>query len=172
MKALVYHGPGKRSWDLVPDPIVALPTDAVVRIDSATICGTDLHILKGDVPEVKPGTVLGHEAVGVIEAVGSIPTYRQAFDMVRRGGTLVAYGAAPSTASLDLKPFDIYSKELTIVGSYAGTYETWPEAIALIQGRRFNPEDIVSEVLPLDDVVGAIETVEQNKDVIKIQIRP
>jgi threonine dehydrogenase-like Zn-dependent dehydrogenase len=92
--------------------------------------------------------------------------------MVRRGGTLVAYGAAPSTAAIDLKPFDIYSKELTIVGSYAGTYQTWPEAIALIQGGRFNPEDIVTEVVPLADVVGAIETVEKNKDVIKIQIRP
>ena len=73
---------------------------------------------------------------------------------------------------MDLKPFDIYSKELTIVGSYAGTYEAWPEAIALIQGGRFNPEDIVTEIAPLDDIVEAIETVEKNKDVIKIQIRP
>src|SRR3954447_6414769 len=55
MKALVYHGPGERSWDVVPDPVIQDPTDAIVRIDSATICGTDLHILKGDVPEVVPG---------------------------------------------------------------------------------------------------------------------
>ena len=66
MKALVYHGPGMRSWDEVPDPAIQQPTDAIVRIDSATICGTDLHILKGDVPEVTPGTILGHEAVGTI----------------------------------------------------------------------------------------------------------
>jgi threonine dehydrogenase-like Zn-dependent dehydrogenase len=67
MKALVYHGPGERSWDVVPDPVIQDPTDAIVRIDSATICGTDLHILKGDVPEVKPGTILGHEAVAAAE---------------------------------------------------------------------------------------------------------
>ena len=63
MKALVYHGPGQRSWDDVPDPTIEAPTDIVVRIDASTICGTDLHILKGDVPEVRPGTILGHEGV-------------------------------------------------------------------------------------------------------------
>jgi alcohol dehydrogenase len=71
MEALVYHGPGERAWESVPDPVIQAPTDAVVRIDAATICGTDLHILKGDVPEVQPGTILGHEAVGTIEEVGS-----------------------------------------------------------------------------------------------------
>jgi alcohol dehydrogenase len=70
MKALVYHGPGQRSFELVPDPGIVDPTDAVVRIDATTICGTDLHILKGDVPEVAPGTILGHEAVGTVVAVG------------------------------------------------------------------------------------------------------
>ena len=63
MKALVYHGPGQRGWDTVDDPTIIDPTDIVVRIDTSTICGTDLHILKGDVPETTPGTVLGHEAV-------------------------------------------------------------------------------------------------------------
>ena len=71
MKALVYHGPGQRSWEDVPDPTIQAPTDVVVRIDSSTICGTDLHILKGDVPEVTPGTVLGHEAVGTVVEIGS-----------------------------------------------------------------------------------------------------
>ena len=71
MKALVYHGPGERSWELVPDPSILEPTDAIVRIDSSTICGTDLHILKGDVPETTPGTILGHEAVGTIVELGS-----------------------------------------------------------------------------------------------------
>ncbi len=70
MKALVYHGPGERGWDTVDDPTIADQGDVIVRIDSSTICGTDLHILKGDVPEVKPGTVLGHEAVGTIQEVG------------------------------------------------------------------------------------------------------
>jgi len=70
MKALVYHGPGRRSWDEVPDPKIRADGDVIVRITSATICGTDLHILNGDVPEVKPGTVLGHEAVGIVAEKG------------------------------------------------------------------------------------------------------
>src|SRR4026207_1233831 len=74
MKALVYHGPGMRSWDEVPDPEIQQPTDAIVRIDSATICGTDLHILKGDVPEVQRGTILGHEAVGTVVEIGDAVT--------------------------------------------------------------------------------------------------
>ena len=74
MKALVYHGPGQKSWESVPDPVIEAPTDAIVRITSSTICGTDLHILKGDVPEVTPGTVLGHEAVGVVVETGAAVT--------------------------------------------------------------------------------------------------
>ncbi|BCM72869.1 MULTISPECIES: zinc-dependent alcohol dehydrogenase family protein [Streptomyces] len=70
MKGFVFHGPGQASWQDVPDPAVTEPTDAVVQVDAVTICGTDLHILKGDVPEVPPGTVLGHEAVGEIVDVG------------------------------------------------------------------------------------------------------
>jgi alcohol dehydrogenase len=71
MKALVYHGPGLRGWDAVDDPTIVDSNDAIVRIDTSTICGTDLHILKGDVPETTPGTVLGHEAVGTVQEVGS-----------------------------------------------------------------------------------------------------
>ncbi len=70
MKALVYHGPGRKSWDEVPDPVLTDATDAIVRIDSTTICGTDLHILKGDVPAVTEGRILGHEGVGTVVAVG------------------------------------------------------------------------------------------------------
>ena len=70
MKALVYHGPGKRQWQDKPDLAIEQPTDAVVRISHTTICGPDLHILKGDVPTCEPGRTLGHEGVGVIESVG------------------------------------------------------------------------------------------------------
>jgi alcohol dehydrogenase len=70
MNAVVFHGPGQKSWECVGDPRIEQNEDAIVRITTATICGTDLHILKGDVPEVRPGTVLGHEAVGVIEETG------------------------------------------------------------------------------------------------------
>jgi alcohol dehydrogenase len=75
MKALVYHGPRQRSWDTVPDPAIEAPSDIVVRVDTTTICGSDLHILKGDVPETEPGTVLGHEAIGtVVEAGAGVST--------------------------------------------------------------------------------------------------
>jgi alcohol dehydrogenase len=74
MKALIYHGPGQRGWDTIDDPAILGPTDAIVRIDTSTICGTDLHILKGDVPETTPGTVLGHEAVGTVQEVGASVT--------------------------------------------------------------------------------------------------
>jgi L-iditol 2-dehydrogenase len=114
----------------------------------------------------------GRGADCVIEAVGSILTYRDAFEMVRRGGTLVAYGAAPSTAALELRPFDIYSKELTIVGSYAATYATWPTAIALIDSGRFDPLKLISDVVPLADLVDAIEATERDRDIIKMQVRP
>ncbi len=71
MKALVYNGPGQRNWHEVPDPVIQDPEDAIVRVDAVTICGTDLHILKGDVPTVQPGRILGHEAVGTITEVGA-----------------------------------------------------------------------------------------------------
>ena len=71
MKALVYGGPGLKSWTDVPDPTLQSSTDAIVRVDTTTICGTDLHILKGDVPAVTVGRILGHEGVGTITELGS-----------------------------------------------------------------------------------------------------
>jgi alcohol dehydrogenase len=82
MKALVYHGPGRRAWESVPDPRIEAATDAIVRIDTSTICGTDLHILKGDVPEVEPGRILGHEAVGTVVEVGDAVSTLAAGDRV------------------------------------------------------------------------------------------
>src|SRR5260370_22190107 len=71
MRALVYHGPGTKAWEEVPKPEIIADTDAIVRVDAVTICGTDLHILKGDVPAVTDGRILRHEAVGTVEAVGT-----------------------------------------------------------------------------------------------------
>jgi alcohol dehydrogenase len=82
MKALVCHGPGERTWETVPDPKLQEPTDAIVLIDTSTICGPDLHILKGDVPEVEPGRILGHEAVGTVTEVGDAVTTLEAGDRV------------------------------------------------------------------------------------------
>ncbi|HSU75140.1 MAG TPA: alcohol dehydrogenase catalytic domain-containing protein, partial [Terrabacter sp.] len=70
MHAIVYHGPGEKAWEEVPKPDVRDDTDAVVKVDTVTICGTDLHILKGDVAAVTDGRILGHEAVGTVEQVG------------------------------------------------------------------------------------------------------
>jgi alcohol dehydrogenase len=74
MKALVYHGPGQRAWEEVPRPALQSATDAIVRITTTTICGTDLHILKGDLPTVTPGRILGHEGIGVVTEVGTAVT--------------------------------------------------------------------------------------------------
>ena len=71
MKALVYSGPGTIGWQDVPTPVILRPSDAIVRVDTTTICGTDLHILKGDVPAVQPGRILGHEGVGTVTELGS-----------------------------------------------------------------------------------------------------
>src|SRR5580658_4311727 len=71
MKALVYKGPGQKSWEDVPNPVIQRLTDVIVKMIATTICGTDLHILKGDVPEVEAGRILGHEGIGVIIEIGS-----------------------------------------------------------------------------------------------------
>ncbi len=71
MKALVYHGPGKMAWEEKPTPTITKPTDAIVKILKTTICGTDLHIMKGDLPAVTNGRIIGHEGVGIVEEVGS-----------------------------------------------------------------------------------------------------
>jgi alcohol dehydrogenase len=70
MHALVYHGPGQKAWEEVADPEITDDGDIIVRVDTTTICGSDLHILHGDVPEVPPGTILGHEAVGTVVEAG------------------------------------------------------------------------------------------------------
>ncbi|MFF4415716.1 zinc-dependent alcohol dehydrogenase family protein [Streptosporangium sp. NPDC001559] len=82
MKALVYEGPGRKTWTEVPDPAITDPRDAIIQVDTTTICGTDLHILGGDVPEVKPGRILGHEAVGTVVDVGNAVTELRPGDRV------------------------------------------------------------------------------------------
>ncbi len=74
MKALIYHGPGKKTLEERPVPELLKPTDAVIKVTKTTICGTDLHILKGDVPTCESGRILGHEGVGIVESVGNAVT--------------------------------------------------------------------------------------------------
>ena len=82
MKALVYQGPGKKSLEERPVPKLAAPTDAIVKITRTTICGTDLHILKGDVPTCTPGRILGHEGVGIVDEPGAAVTQFKKGDRV------------------------------------------------------------------------------------------
>lgn len=113
----------------------------------------------------------GRGADVVIEAVGSPVTYGQTFQLVRRGGRILAYGAAATDTVVPMKPFDIYAKELTIVGSYAGTYETWPQAIAMIASERFDPSKIVDTVRPLSEVADALASLDRDKSVVKVQVQ-
>lgn len=94
MKALIYHGPGKITWEEKQKPAVIKETDAVVKILKTTICGTDLHILKGDVPSVTPGRILGHEGIGVVDAVGAGVSNFKAGDKVLIG-CITADGTCP-----------------------------------------------------------------------------
>src|SRR5271170_1135876 len=82
MKAFVYGGPGKKALEQRPKPGITAPTDAIVKVVKTTICGTDLHILKGDVPTCKPGRILGHEGVGIVEKVGPAVTVFKPGDRV------------------------------------------------------------------------------------------
>ena len=86
MKAFVYRGPGLKAVEERPMPVIIEPGDAIVKMVKTTICGTDLHILKGDVATCAPGRILGHEGVGVIEAVGAGVT---AFQAGRPGSDLL-----------------------------------------------------------------------------------
>ena len=76
MKALVYHAPGKKALEERPKPEITAPTDAIVKIMKTTICGTDLHILKGDVPTCAPGRILGHEGVGLIDSRPAVTAFK------------------------------------------------------------------------------------------------
>ncbi len=82
MMALVYHGPGKKAFEAHAKPTITAPTDAIVKIVKTTICGTDLHILKGDLPSCTPGRILGHEGVGLIDSVGAAVTAFKVGDRV------------------------------------------------------------------------------------------
>jgi 2-desacetyl-2-hydroxyethyl bacteriochlorophyllide A dehydrogenase len=150
--------------------IVSEPDSA--RRQRALELGADLQVdpLAGGLDTVLEATGRRGPDV-VIEAVGSTQTYTQALELVRRGGRVLAYGAAPPDATIEVRPFDIYAKELTIVGSYAGTYETWPQAIDLISSGRFDPNRVIDSVRPLADVMQAIESVETDKSVVKVQVQ-
>lgn len=142
------------------------------RLEKAKVLGADyvLDASQVDVTEEIKKITKGIGADYVIEAVGSTETYQQGFEIVRDGGNLTAYGAAPQDATINIRPFDIYRKEAVIKGSYAGTYSTWRQAIALLAYGRFNPDGIISRVIPLDQVVEGIKHIVGHENVIKILV--
>ena len=112
----------------------------------------------------------GRGADVVIEAAGVTATYELALRTVRAGGRLLAFGAPPATASIRLRPFEVFAKELTIVGSYASAYETWPKAIDLIASGRFDPALFVDSVQPLPSLARAMHHLGEDPSLVKTQI--
>ncbi len=94
----------------------------------------------------------------IIEAAGSSDAYKYSFDLVRRGGTILVFGAAPANESITIKPWDLLAKEIKIVSSYAGTYHHWLEAINLISDSRFNPDFIINDKIKLKELISCYES--------------
>jgi L-iditol 2-dehydrogenase len=144
------------------------------RLEKARKVGADvvINVNSADPIDIVKKETEGRGADYVIEAVGSIPTYTQAFQMVRRGGNLLVFGAAPATAEMPIKPFEIYSKELTIVSSYAGTYQTWTQAINLLSSGKFDPSEIITDSIELSNVVEGIKSISSERKKLKIMVIP
>ncbi len=140
-----------------------------VREEKAKLVGADFVLNPKNVDvisEVKRLTD-GRGADVVIEAVGSATTYTQAFEFVRKAGTILVFGAAPSDATITIRPFDLYSRELKIVSTYAGTYDTFVKAIGLIKNGLIDPMKIISHKISFEQINQGIEDAENNKNIIK-----
>jgi 2-desacetyl-2-hydroxyethyl bacteriochlorophyllide A dehydrogenase len=143
------------------------------RIEHAKNVGVDYVINAGEEDPVEAIKRLtdGRGADVVIEAVGSAYTYAQTFQLVRKGGKILVFGAAPQGVTIPVSPFEIYSRELTIVSSYAGTYDTFSKAIDLIASKRFDPTPIITNQFDFADVKQGIENAEHNKDILKTVVK-
>jgi len=113
----------------------------------------------------------GRGADIVIEAVGSTYTYSEAFKLVRKAGKILVFGAAPQGETIPVSPFELYSRELTIVSTYAGTYDTFPKAISLLANKEFDPTPILTTECDFDEVKHGIENAERNKDILKTIVK-
>jgi alcohol dehydrogenase len=133
MKALVYHGPGHKGWEDVPDRRIIHPTDATVRIDTTTICGTDLHILKGDVPAVTDGRILGHEGVGTITEAGAAVSTMEVGDRV----IISCISACGACSCCHLGPYAHYLADDGGIGRVLGHLIEAPALFAPIRPVRY-----------------------------------
>src|SRR6266567_1263001 len=144
MRAVVYHGPGDKRWEEVADPKLIDDTDAIVRVDTTTICGTDLHILKGDVPEVTPGRILGHEAV-VLNG------------RVQPGDTVAVVGAGPIGLATILGA-KLYSPAAIVAIDPAPARREWASTFGATEVA--TPEQAGAVIERLTDGLGADVAVE------------
>ncbi len=140
-----------------------------LRRTRALKVGADVVIdpRKEDLAAIVKRETDGRGADYVVEAVGSAPTFRQAFDIVRRGGRILVYGIAGAENDVSIKPRQIYNKELSIVSSFCGTYQTWPQAISLLDQGRFDPKPIVTQIVPLQQAAEVVRNLSTDLSNIK-----
>ena len=158
MMAMVYKGPGSKAWEAVARPAVAQPTDAVVRIVKTTICGTDLHILKGDVPTVAEGRILGHEGVGIVEEVGEAVGIPATFDIcqniVRPGGHIANVGVHGKSVDLQLQK--LWIQNITLTTGLVNT-NTTPMLLKTVAAKKLRPAELITHRFTFDQFLEAYE---------------
>ena len=151
-------------------PVIVIGDNAR-RLAIAKEFGVDVTINikdgKDPVAEVKRLTG-GRGADFVVEAVGTPKTYEQAFQMVRPGGTIAAFGICAGDDTIKVKPYDLVLGEMTIVGSCAGVGPDWPDAIALLANGHIKPESMYSMIVPLEELESALKELRTNPDLIKV----
>jgi threonine dehydrogenase-like Zn-dependent dehydrogenase len=155
MQALVYNGPGQKNLQDHPKPAITTPTDAIVKITKTTICGTDLHILKGDVATCRPGTVLGHEGVGVVDAVGpGVATFKLCEDIVAAGGTVANVGVHGSKVDLHLER--LWSHNVTITTRLVDKVSI-PMLLKTVQSKRIDAKQLITHRFELGQILQAYD---------------
>ncbi|HEX5386481.1 MAG TPA: alcohol dehydrogenase catalytic domain-containing protein [Gemmatimonadales bacterium] len=161
MKAVVFHGVGDIRLDDVTDPTIEAPTDAIVRITASAICGTDLHMIRGTLPGMEPGTVLGHEGVGVVEEVGAdVRNLRPGDRVVIASTTACGYCA--------------YCREGVLRPAGNCNHRRYiPNLLELVQGGVFDPSTVLTQQEALATAVDAYEAFDSRADGwIKVELRP
>jgi L-iditol 2-dehydrogenase len=114
----------------------------------------------------------GRGADYAIEAAGSVETYEQAFKMVRRGGTIAAYGIPPQEDAISLRPFDFFMQEWTVIGAFVSHPSAWPKAITLLESGGIKPDVLFSMRVPLREMVESVELIQKDKDLMKVFVVP
>jgi len=151
--------------------LVIVIGDNTRRLAAARELGADVTINvkdgKDPVAEVKKLTE-GRGADYVVEAVGTARTYEQAFDMVRPGGTLVAFGICAGEDTIKIRPFDLVLGEKTVASSCAGVGPDWPDAIALLAHGHIKPQSMFSMIVPLEELQAALEQLRSDPNLIKV----